>query len=122
MPTAVPTLLPHPGDCDCGHDHGWLDGLHRGLDCACSREPRRSLRRVGSSHDRLLHEHRRDAARRHVGDGPFRYVAVVFAIVVGFLVWGDVPDLPTLIGSAIIIAAGLYTLYREHKLARSGGP
>ena len=52
----------------------------------------------------------------------FRYVGVVFAIVAGFLVWGDVPDLPTLIGTAIIIAAGLYTLYREHKLARSGRP
>ena len=48
--------------------------------------------------------------------------AVVFAIAAGFLVWGDVPDLPTLIGSAVIIGAGLYTLYREHKLARAGPP
>lgn len=52
----------------------------------------------------------------------FRYVGVVFAIAAGFLVWGDVPDLPTLIGSFIIIAAGLYTLYREHKVARAGRP
>jgi drug/metabolite transporter (DMT)-like permease len=48
----------------------------------------------------------------------FRYVGVVFAITSGYLVWGDVPDLPTIAGSLIIIAAGLYTLYREHKVAR----
>ena len=52
----------------------------------------------------------------------FRYVAVVFAIAAGFLVWGDVPDLPTLVGSLIIVGAGLYTLYREHKVARAGRP
>lgn len=48
----------------------------------------------------------------------FRYVGVVFAIAAGYLVWGDVPDLPTLAGSLVIVAAGLYTLYREHKVAR----
>jgi drug/metabolite transporter (DMT)-like permease len=48
---------------------------------------------------------------------PFRYVAVVFSIALGFFVWGDVPDSPTLIGSAVIVGAGLYTLYRERRLA-----
>jgi len=48
----------------------------------------------------------------------FRYVGVVFAIAAGYIVWGDVPDLPTLAGSLVIVAAGLYTLYREHKVAR----
>jgi drug/metabolite transporter (DMT)-like permease len=52
----------------------------------------------------------------------FRYVGVVFAMASGFLVWGDVPDLPTIAGSIIIAAAGLYTLYREHKRARAGRP
>jgi drug/metabolite transporter (DMT)-like permease len=52
----------------------------------------------------------------------FRYVGVVFAMVAGFLVWGEVPDLPTMIGSVVITAAGLYTLYREHKVARAGQP
>jgi drug/metabolite transporter (DMT)-like permease len=52
----------------------------------------------------------------------FRYVAVVFAIVLGYLVWGDVPDALTVGGSLVIVAAGLYTLYREHKLARAGRP
>lgn len=47
---------------------------------------------------------------------PFRYVAVVFAIALGFLVWGDVPDALTLAGSAVIVGAGLYTLYRERRV------
>lgn len=47
---------------------------------------------------------------------PFRYVAVVFAIALGFLVWGDVPDAVTLAGSAVIVATGIYTLYRERKV------
>jgi drug/metabolite transporter (DMT)-like permease len=46
---------------------------------------------------------------------PFRYVAVVFAIALGFLVWGDVPDAMTLAGSAVIVGTGLYTLYRERR-------
>ena len=53
---------------------------------------------------------------------PFRYVAVVFAIAIGFLVWGDVPDALTIVGSVIIIAAGLYTLYRERRVRRAGHP
>lgn len=51
---------------------------------------------------------------------PFRYTVIVFAIVVGFVVWGDVPDVFTIVGSAIIVVAGLYTLYRERRAARPG--
>ena len=47
----------------------------------------------------------------------FRYTVVVWAIIVGFLVWREVPDWPMLIGTAIIIATGVYTLYRERKAA-----
>ena len=49
---------------------------------------------------------------------PFRYTAMLWAILVGFLVWGEVPDLPMLVGTAIIIVTGLYTLHRERRLAR----
>ncbi len=52
----------------------------------------------------------------------FRYSAVVFAIISGYVVWGDVPDRLTILGSLIIVLTGLYTLYREHRLARSGRP
>lgn len=53
---------------------------------------------------------------------PFRYTVIVFAIVVGFLVWGDIPDIFTITGSVIIAAAGLYTLYRERRVAVPGTP
>ena len=48
---------------------------------------------------------------------PFRYANIVWAILLGFLVWGDRPDLVTLLGTAIIIGAGVYTFYRERKLS-----
>jgi len=50
---------------------------------------------------------------------PFRYSIAVYAIVIGFFVWGDVPDLPMIIGTLIIIATGVYTFRREARLAKS---
>jgi drug/metabolite transporter (DMT)-like permease len=44
---------------------------------------------------------------------PFRYSLVIYAMVSGFLVWGEHPDLQTLAGTAVIIASGLYLLHRE---------
>ena len=49
----------------------------------------------------------------------FRYVAVIIGIALGYYIWGDVPDAMTILGSLVIIAAGLYTLYRERQRARS---
>jgi drug/metabolite transporter (DMT)-like permease len=51
--------------------------------------------------------------------GPFRYSIIPMAVLAGFLVWREVPDLATWIGIAIVTAAGLYTLVREHRLARA---
>ena len=52
-----------------------------------------------------------------VGDlsavAPFRYSRLVFALVIGVVVFGERPDALTLLGSAIIVASGLYTLWRE---------
>lgn len=45
---------------------------------------------------------------------PFRYTRMVFALIIGVLIFSETPDAPTLIGVAIIIASGLYTLWREH--------
>lgn len=54
---------------------------------------------------------------------PFRYVSVVFAILIGHLVWGDVPDAMSLLGSAVIVAAGIYTFLREQAAHRAvSGP
>jgi drug/metabolite transporter (DMT)-like permease len=49
---------------------------------------------------------------------PFRYSRIVFALFVGILVFGERPDLWTLVGTGIIVASGLYTLWRETRLAR----
>lgn len=49
---------------------------------------------------------------------PFRYIVVLWAIVVGYIVWGEVPDAPMIIGTALVIASGIYTLHRERKVAR----
>ncbi len=49
---------------------------------------------------------------------PFRYSIVLWALVIGFVVWGDVPDALTLIGTAIVIATGVYTFHRERIAAR----
>jgi drug/metabolite transporter (DMT)-like permease len=49
---------------------------------------------------------------------PFRYMIILFAIVSSVLVFGHWPDAVTLLGMAIVVAAGLYTFYREQKVRR----
>ena len=49
---------------------------------------------------------------------PFRYSVVLWAMILGFVVFGEIPSASTIIGSMIVIAAGLYTLHREHVAAR----
>jgi len=45
---------------------------------------------------------------------PFEYSAMVWATLIGFFVWGDVPGSLTIIGAGIIVTSGLYLLHREH--------
>ena len=47
---------------------------------------------------------------------PFRYTRLVFALILGILVFGETPDSATLIGSAIVVAAGIYTLLRSRRV------
>jgi drug/metabolite transporter (DMT)-like permease len=49
---------------------------------------------------------------------PYQYTMIVWGVALGFLVFGDVPDGFTLTGAAIIVAAGLYILWREQIVAR----
>jgi len=51
---------------------------------------------------------------------PFRYARMIFALIVGILVFGERPDLLTLTGAAIIVGSGLYTLLRQAQLQRQG--
>ncbi len=57
-----------------------------------------------------------------VGDisivAPFRYTSLVAAILLGWAFFGQFPDTWTLTGSAIVVATGIYTFYRERRLAR----
>jgi drug/metabolite transporter (DMT)-like permease len=44
---------------------------------------------------------------------PFRYAGVLWAIVLGFLIWGHIPNLLAFLGTAILVASGLYIMHRE---------
>lgn len=50
--------------------------------------------------------------------GPFKYTSLVWAVLLGLVVWGDVPDVWTWAGSALVVGSGLYIWYREATLAR----
>lgn len=47
---------------------------------------------------------------------PFRYSRLLFALIIGLVVFAERPDLPTLAGAGLIIGSGLYTLARERAL------
>lgn len=44
---------------------------------------------------------------------PFRYAAVLWATLLGFIIWGHVPNALAIVGTVVIIATGLYTMHRE---------
>lgn len=46
---------------------------------------------------------------------PFRYTRLVFAMIAGVVVFGEHPDAATLIGSAMIVGSGIYTLHRSRQ-------
>lgn len=47
---------------------------------------------------------------------PFRYTRIVFALILGALVFGESPDAAMLVGSTIIVGSGLYTVWRERRI------
>lgn len=49
---------------------------------------------------------------------PFRYTILLFAILFGTVVFGEVPGVYELIGAAIVVASGFYVIYREQRLGR----
>jgi len=65
-------------------------------------------------------------ATMRVGDlgfvAPFRYTGLIWALVLGLVVFGDWPDVWTFAGSAIIVATGLFTLWRERRLRLHSPP
>ena len=49
---------------------------------------------------------------------PFRYSRLLFAIIIGYFVFNERPDILTLFGASIVIMTGIYTVLRERYLAR----
>lgn len=62
-------------------------------------------------------------AAMRVGDighvAPFRYVALVAAIGLGWAAFGQLPDGVTLLGAAIVVLTGIYSFHRERRLGRA---
>ncbi len=50
---------------------------------------------------------------------PYQYSMIVWAVMFGYLVFGDVPSVATIAGAAIIIGAGFYIFLRERELGRN---
>ena len=46
---------------------------------------------------------------------PFQYLSLIWAMIAGFAVWGDVPTAALLIGSAIVVGSGLFLLWHESR-------
>lgn len=44
---------------------------------------------------------------------PFRYFMLLFSVIIGLLIFSEIPDFLTITGSAIVVASGIYTIYRE---------
>lgn len=49
---------------------------------------------------------------------PFKYSSLLWGSAIGYLMFGDLPDVWTVVGAMIIVAAGLYVLRREAALRR----
>jgi len=47
---------------------------------------------------------------------PFDYTAIIFAFVLGYVLFGEVPTGLVIVGAAIVVAAGLFVLWRERQL------
>jgi drug/metabolite transporter (DMT)-like permease len=53
---------------------------------------------------------------------PFYYLMLVWALVFGFVIWGEIPSISLLIGSSIVVATGLFLFLREARLQRALRP
>jgi drug/metabolite transporter (DMT)-like permease len=48
---------------------------------------------------------------------PFQYLSLVWALIIGLAIWGDVPTASLLIGSAIVVGSGIFLFWRESRRA-----
>ncbi len=52
---------------------------------------------------------------------PFKYTNLIFAVALGYVIWGDLPDQWTWVGTAVVIVSGLYILHREARVRQVAG-
>ncbi len=83
----------------------WPDAFGLGMMAACG-----MLVGIGGY---LLSQAYRIAQARTVA--PFEYAGLPFAVLLGFIVWGHLPDGLSLAGIALIAASGLYVFFRENE-------
>ena len=50
---------------------------------------------------------------------PFRYTSLIFALILGLVIFGEFPNTLALIGGVIVVATGIFTLVRERMAARA---
>ncbi len=50
---------------------------------------------------------------------PFTYTLLLWEVVIGYLVFGDLPDRFTVIGVLVVAGAGIYAVWREHRVKQS---
>ncbi|NKB55166.1 MAG: EamA family transporter [Alphaproteobacteria bacterium] len=48
---------------------------------------------------------------------PLEYMSMAWALLLGYLIWSDIPDVEVFAGIALVVASGLFILYRERRLA-----
>lgn len=65
---------------------------------------------VGTAHYLMIESYRLAAAATVA---PFKYSSIVWGVLLGYLIWGDLPDAWILTGAALVIGSGLYILHRE---------
>jgi drug/metabolite transporter (DMT)-like permease len=44
---------------------------------------------------------------------PFYYLSLIWASILGFAVWGEIPTISLIVGSAVVVASGLFLIWRE---------
>ena len=53
---------------------------------------------------------------------PFQYLSLLWAMMFGFALWGDVPTIGLLVGSAIVVASGLFLIWHESRKKKQTPP
>lgn len=46
---------------------------------------------------------------------PYRYLNLIWAVILGYLLWNEIPSAWVLLGTPFVVGSGLYILYDEHK-------